>query len=179
CAGAAGGGVLMAWLTRGAAAKSAAAGEVLRACAVRMVFGGTVAAVAAGVFAWAAQPAEVRAVCSSADPVWAVAFGAWFLGAVGVAVTAVRLGNCDCRKRLAAPAAFFGVQTGGFVVCRDLVRDASLARFGFDVWDRAVVVNWSVLGLFFVLFVAGLGVIGWLAWVAYGSEPLGAKGEAV
>jgi hypothetical protein len=33
------------------------------------------------------------------------------------------------------------------------------------VWDRAVVTNWGVVGLFLVLFVASLGVIGWLVSV--------------
>ncbi len=36
---------------------------------------------------------------------------------------------------------------------------------GYDVWDRAVVTNWGVVGLFLVLFVAGLGVVGWLVSV--------------
>ena len=42
-------------------------------------------------------------------------------------------------------------------------RDA--ASKGYDVWDRAVVTNWGVVGLFLVLFVAGLGVVGWLVSV--------------
>jgi len=33
------------------------------------------------------------------------------------------------------------------------------------VWDRAIATNWSVVGLFLLLFVAGLGVIGWLVSV--------------
>ena len=41
----------------------------------------------------------------------------------------------------------------------------TLLSKGYDVWDRAVVTNWSVVGLFLVLFVAGLGVIGWLVSV--------------
>ena len=36
---------------------------------------------------------------------------------------------------------------------------------GYDVWDRSVVTNWSVVGLFLVLFVASLGVVGWLVSV--------------
>jgi hypothetical protein len=48
------------------------------------------------------------------------------------------------------------------VVYRDAVRDVSLLAKGFDVWNRAVVTNWSVVGLFLLLFVGGLGVIGWL-----------------
>jgi len=51
------------------------------------------------------------------------------------------------------------------VVYRDGVRDVTLLSKGYDVWDRAVVTNWSVVGLFLVLFVAALGVIGWLVSV--------------
>jgi hypothetical protein len=50
-------------------------------------------------------------------------------------------------------------------VYRDGVRDVTLLYKGYDVWDRAVVTNWGVVGLFLVLFVAGLGVIGWLVSV--------------
>ncbi len=52
-----------------------------------------------------------------------------------------------------------------FTVYRDGVRDVTLLSKGYDVWDRAVVTNWSVVGLFLVLFVAALGVIGWLVSV--------------
>ncbi|MBX9601596.1 MAG: hypothetical protein K2X35_11340 [Bryobacteraceae bacterium] len=45
---------------------------------------------------------------------------------------------------------------------RDGIRDLSLLQKGFDVWQRTEVSNWSVIGLFLLLFVAGLGVIGWL-----------------
>jgi len=48
------------------------------------------------------------------------------------------------------------------VVYRDGVRDLTLLSKGYDVWDRAVVTNWSVVGLFLVLFVAGLATLGWL-----------------
>jgi hypothetical protein len=52
-----------------------------------------------------------------------------------------------------------------FTVYRDGVRDLTLLSKGYDVWNRAVVTNWGVVGLFLVLFVAGLGVIGWLVSV--------------
>jgi len=52
-----------------------------------------------------------------------------------------------------------------FTVYRDGVRDVTLLSKGYDVWDRVVVTNWSVVGIFLVLFVAGLGVIGWLVSV--------------
>jgi hypothetical protein len=50
-------------------------------------------------------------------------------------------------------------------VYRDGVRDVTLLSKGYDVWDRAVATNWGVVGLFLLLFVAGLGVIGWLVSV--------------
>lgn len=52
-----------------------------------------------------------------------------------------------------------------FTVYRDGVRDLTLLAKGYNVWDRAVETNWWVVGLFLVLFVGGLGVIGWLVSV--------------
>jgi hypothetical protein len=60
-----------------------------------------------------------------------------------------------------------------FTVYRDGVRDLTLLNKGFDVWNRTVVTNWSVVGLFLVLFVGGLGVIGWLiSVVARAQKPM-------
>jgi hypothetical protein len=52
-----------------------------------------------------------------------------------------------------------------FTAYRDGVRDLTLLSKGYDVWDRVVVTNWGVVGLFLVLFVASLGVVGWLVSV--------------
>jgi len=57
-----------------------------------------------------------------------------------------------------------------FTIYRDGVRDITLLSKGYDVWDRVVVTNWSVVGIFLVLFVAGLGVIGWLVSVVAGAK---------
>jgi hypothetical protein len=56
------------------------------------------------------------------------------------------------------------------VVYRDGVRDLTLLSRGYNVWDRVVVTNWWVVGLFLVLFVGGLGVIGWLISVVARSK---------
>jgi len=45
---------------------------------------------------------------------------------------------------------------------RDGIRDMTLLSTGFDVLQRAGVTNWSVVGIFLGLFVAGLAVVGWL-----------------
>lgn len=52
-----------------------------------------------------------------------------------------------------------------FTVYRDGVRDLTLLSKGFNVWDRAIATNWGVVGIFLVLFVAALGMIGWLVSV--------------
>jgi len=48
------------------------------------------------------------------------------------------------------------------VMVRDGVRDVTLRIAGFDVWDRQVASNWSVIGLFLVLLVTAVVVIAWL-----------------
>jgi hypothetical protein len=57
-----------------------------------------------------------------------------------------------------------------FTICRDGVRDLTLLSKGYNVWDRVVMTNWSVVGLFLVLFVGGLGVLGWLISVVARAE---------
>ncbi len=140
--------------------------------------GGKVAAVfgivylVAGLWAAGVQPAVVKAGLAggSAYPLYKLAGFAGY-GWLALVVVAVLLGSL----------AGFGKTTAGwlgwsgavvvllteimFTVYRDGVRDVTLLSKGYDVWDRLVVTNWSVVGLFLVLFVAGLGVIGWLVSV--------------
>lgn len=54
------------------------------------------------------------------------------------------------------------LMTAGAVLARDAIRDLSLLAKGFDVWNRTVVSNWSVVGIFLVLFVAALVLIAFL-----------------
>jgi len=51
------------------------------------------------------------------------------------------------------------------VIYRDGIRDLTLLQKGFDVWNRAEYSNWSVIGLFLLLFVIMLGILGWLLTV--------------
>jgi hypothetical protein len=57
-----------------------------------------------------------------------------------------------------------------FTVYRDGVRDLTLLSKGYDVWNRAVVTNWSVVALFLLLFVGGLVTVGWLISVVVRSK---------
>jgi hypothetical protein len=93
-------------------------------------------------------------------------------GWIALVVVAVLVGAIAGFGKIAAGwLGWAGVLTAVLVeimltVYRDGVRDVTLLSKGYDVWDRAVATNWGVVGLFLVLFVAGLGVIGWLVSVA-------------
>ena len=63
----------------------------------------------------------------------------------------------------------------GMTVYRDGIRDLTLLSKGFAVWQRTVVTNWSVVGLFLVLFVAGLVGLGWLVSVVMRARPVSEK----
>ena len=143
--------------------------------------GGKVAALfgivylAAGLWAAGVQPAVVKAGLAghSAYPLYKFAgfagYGWLALVAVAVLVAAV----AGFAKIAAGWSSLLGwvsvllvvLLEIMLVVYRDGVRDLTLLSKGYDVWDRVVVTNWSVVGLFLILFVAGLGVIGWLVSV--------------
>ena len=145
--------------------------------------GGKVAALfgavylAAGIWAASVQPEAVKAGLVH-HALYRFAGFAGYLWLVLV-VVAVLLG---CLAGFGKIAAGWLAWTGAllallveiaFVVYRDGVRDLTLLSKGFDVWDRIVVTNWGVVGLFLVLFVAGLGVVGWLiSVVARAQKPM-------
>jgi hypothetical protein len=139
--------------------------------------GGKVAAVfgvvylAAGLWAASVQPEVVKAGLGHIDiPLYKFAGFAGY-GWLALVVVAVLAGLVAGFGKIAAAwIGWVGVLLAVlieimFVVYRDGVRDLTLLSKGYDVWDRAVVTNWWVVGLFLVLFVAGLGVIGWLVSV--------------
>jgi hypothetical protein len=140
--------------------------------------GGKVAAgfgvvyLAAGVWAASVQPAAVKAgfAGQSAYPLYKLAGFAGY-GWLALVVVAVLVGAYAGFGRVSAGwLGWTGVLVVVlteimFTVYRDGVRDLTLLSKGYDVWNRAVETNWGVVGLFLVLFVAGLGVIGWLVSV--------------
>ena len=124
---------------------------------------------AAGVWAASVQPDAVKAGLQSH---WLyrysgfAGYGWLALGSVAVLLAAY----AGLGKVTAGWLGWAGVLLAvlieiALVVYRDGVRDLTLLSKGYDVWDRAVATNWGVVGLFLVLFVAGLGVIGWLVSV--------------
>lgn len=131
--------------------------------------GGWLAAVMAGVQVFAAievvgaQPAAVQSglranlLYSASGTAWLAVSGVIVL--LGL-VAGFRALTASWISWTAALAAVLSV--AGMTVYRDGIRDLTLLSKGFDVWQRTVVTNWSVVGLFLVLFVAGLAVLGWL-----------------
>ena len=145
-------------------------------------FGGKTAALAGlvyclcGLWAYAVQPGAVKAGLAT-HPLYhwfGYAAYSWF---VCLALALVIAAIAGFRKLTAAwlgwAAAAAVLLEISFTVYRDAVRDLTLLSKGFDVWDRAVVTNWSVVGLFLALFVASLGVIAWLiSVVARAQKPM-------
>ena len=63
----------------------------------------------------------------------------------------------------------------GMTIYRDALRDLTLLSKGYDVWARTVATNWGVVILFLVVFVAGLGTMGWLISVMMRAKPVSEK----
>jgi len=138
-------------------------------------FGGKVAAsfgliyLSAGLWAARLQPDTVKAGLAS-DPLYKFAGFAGY-GWLALVVVAVLVGAYAGFGKISASwLGWTGVLVAVlteicFTVYRDGVRDLTLLSKGYDVWNRVVVTNWWVVGLFLVLFVAGLGVVGWLVSV--------------
>lgn len=145
--------------------------------------GGKVAAVfglvyiAAGVWAAGVQPSVVRSGLAT-DSLYRFAgyagYGWLALAAVAVVAAAYAGFTRFAAGWLGWAFALLALLVEiTFTLYRDGVRDLTLLSKGFDVWNRTVVTNWSVVGLFLALFVAGLGVIGWLiSVVARAQKPM-------
>jgi hypothetical protein len=122
------------------------------------------------------QPEAVRTGLA-ANALWKFAVFAWLgLGGLTVLIAA--------WSAIAKPAtAFQGwlAATVGFLVIacmtvyRDGIRDLTLGLSNYNVWDRTVVTNWSVVGIFLACFVIGLGAVGWLISVMVRAKPISEK----
>ncbi len=128
----------------------------------------------AGLWAASVQPEAVKAGLQSH---WLYRFAGFSgYGWLALVAVAVLLGAYAGFGKVAAGwVSWAGVLLAVLVeimlvIYRDGVRDLTLLSKGYDVWDRVVVTNWGVVGLFLVLFVAGLGVVGWLVSVVARAE---------
>ncbi len=133
---------------------------------------GAIGELAAGYWAFSVQDADVQLGLRSsfylgAEAVWAIGF-VLSLGCGGLIL--VRRSSGLFSTILGALGAFLGI--AGAVIVRDGIRDVTLLHKGFDVWNRLEYSNWSVIALFFVVFVLGLAAIAWLLSVMKAAKPV-------
>jgi hypothetical protein len=114
----------------------------------------------------AAQPQNVLSTVMGDSLYRTFAFGwlttALLLALLGLAAAIGKRANALIAIA-ASTVAFLNVAST--VMVRDGVRDVTLRAAGFDVWNRQVAANWSVIDLFLVLLVTALVVIAWLIGV--------------
>lgn len=135
----------------------------------------------AGLWVYNSQVAAVKAGLFQ-DPMFAYAIYAWagLLILSVVAAAAAAFGPASRARLTSTATVLFGVlATGAFTLLRDRIRDVTLLSKGFDVWDRTVVANWSVVLLFLGLFVAALILIGYILFAIARSARQMALGATV
>lgn len=117
------------------------------------------------------QSSEVQASLTT-TPIHRMSALIYLVAVVLIALVSLRqLSTAPSRGLAIGGIAFAFLSSVATVVYRDGIRDYVLFAKGFNVWDRTEVSNWSVIGLFLLLFVAMLGLIGWLLSVVKRSTP--------
>lgn len=119
-----------------------------------------------GYWVFTSQPDVVKSALL-AGPLYYPGMIAWAAttGLFVVAALLMLLAGAKRPKLISAVlflVSFISILSFAFV--RDGIRDVTLAVKGLDVWQQAVVSNWSVVTLFLVLFLAGLGLIGYILY---------------
>jgi hypothetical protein len=106
------------------------------------------------------QPAGV-VTSAMQNAVYSGAAWAWVgTAAVGFALAALAAVNrAPGVVTATAASALMFLNIAATVMVRDGIRDVTLRAAGFEVWDRQVVTNWSVVGLFLVLLLAAAGAV--------------------
>lgn len=131
------------------------------------------------VFAWIALGALPSGIMGKVqhDPLFGIFTYAWPLATALLLLAgltmALRGSPHAAIGAIGGLAAFLNV--GATVMVRDGIRDFTLRAAGFEVWNREVVTNWSVVGIFLVLFVAALAIIAYLISVIAKARPIEEK----
>ena len=123
-----------------------------------------------------AQPAAVQSGLNG-NLVYGMAGYVWLGGAALVFLLAAWNG---VSKKTGAASGWLALVIGlitvlAMAVYRDGIRDLTLLGKGFDVWQSRVETNWTIVGLFLFLFVAGLADMGWLVSVLLRAKPVSEK----
>jgi len=117
----------------------------------------------------AAQPQSVfQSVIN--DPVYGSFAYGWIATAVLLFVVGLIGVIASARRLLSKSVAICSVSVaflnvGATVMVRDGIRDFSLRGAGFDVWNRQVVTNWPIVGIFLFLFAAAVALTYYLTIV--------------
>jgi hypothetical protein len=138
-------------------------GKFLSALGGRIAAAAAIAQIAGAFAVYGTQPAIVQAGLND-HALYKIAGLGW------LALTAVVLlfaAYAAFAKPTSALISWVAVLIGFLPIAlmtlyRDGIRDLTLLNKGYDVWARVVVTNWSVVGFFLVVFVAGLATVGWL-----------------
>lgn len=146
--------------------------EFLGAWGGRLVAVGIIGQVALGFWVMKVQPEGVAAALGE-NKIYVVAEIAW-LATAALMLALGGLAGVSATGRKVLPVAGACLVTflniASMTLVRDGIRDVTLRLNGYEVWDRVVVTNWSVVGLFLVLFVAGLGIAGWMIAIMAGAR---------
>jgi len=139
----------------------------LRLWGARQAVLGITAQAAFGYWVVSTQPPAVRTALG-AHAFYGFSPLAWFFLAVCVLVAALVAQTRASARGWLWPAlvgVFVFLQSVAMAVVRGGIRDLTLLGYGFDVWDRRVEANWTVVAVFLALFVCGLLVVAWLGAV--------------
>ncbi len=158
-------GLWMVWISSRKSIEAALARH-LSGLGGRLAVIGIVAQGAVGVMLLGSLAPSLREALGS-NAVYADCRLAWTVLAAGVLLFGAWAAVARPRSSVAAygSALLVVLTIAAWTLFRDGLRDLTLAAKGFNVWDRVVVTNWSVVAVFFVVFVAGLGALAWLVSV--------------
>jgi hypothetical protein len=142
---------------------SEADGEFLSALGGRIAAVAAIIQIPAAIAVYHVQPAIVQAGLND-HPLYKIAGLGWLLLTALIILYAA---FAAFAKPIGALTSWLAVLIGVLPIAlmtiyRDGIRDLTLLSKGYNVWDRVVVTNWSVVSIFLVVFVAGLVTVGWL-----------------
>jgi len=138
---------------------------LFRAGGGAMALGIAIQVVLAG-FTMAAQPQGIVSQAMQ-SPIFNASYYGWIATAALVALIGIAGAALSSPKAVVAAAGSLVVflNIAATVMVRDGLRDVTLRAAGFEVWDRQVVTNWSVVGIFLILFVGALAAVVYLTRV--------------
>ncbi|MCS6989364.1 MAG: hypothetical protein NZM06_07595 [Chloroherpetonaceae bacterium] len=165
-------GVWMIWLSTMSKA-SEDVGAYLNALGGKIALVAFALQLGAGYWVYLAQPDAVKERLGSQTFYLVSGYGWVALTAVLMALSALAIVKKPSPMLSWSGAAAALLAMLAMVNCRDGIRDVTLLSKGFDVWERNIVTNWSVVAIFLALFVVGLGVLGWLISVVMRSKEEG------